>query len=73
VINKIDLAPMVGANLDVMEAETRRMRQSRPFIFTNLKIGVGVEQIAQFIVDRGGLYPSPVVPSLSLDRIQAKE
>ena len=37
VINKIDLAPMVGANLDVMEADTRRMRQSRPFIFTNLK------------------------------------
>jgi urease accessory protein len=73
VINKIDLAPMVGANLDVMEADTRRMRQSRPFIFTNLKSGEGVEQIAQFIVDRGGLYSSPVGPSLSLDRIQPKE
>jgi urease accessory protein len=55
VINKIDLAPMVGANLEVMEADTRRMRQSRPFIFTNLKSGEGVEQIARFIVDRGGL------------------
>jgi urease accessory protein len=73
VINKIDLAPMVGANLDVMEADTRRMRQSRPFIFTNLKAGEGVEQISQFIVDRGGLHPSPVGPSLSLDRIQPKE
>ncbi len=55
VINKIDLAPMVGANLDVMEGDTRRMRQSRPFVFTNLKSGEGVEQIARFIVDRGGL------------------
>src|SRR6202023_1421739 len=73
VINKIDLAPMVGANLDVMEADTRRMRQSRPFIFTNLKSGEGVEQIAQFIVDRGGLYACPSAPSLSLDRIQPKE
>jgi len=73
VINKIDLAPMVGANLDVMEADTRRMRQSRPFIFTNLKSGEGVEQITRFIVDRGGLYPWPSAPSLSLDRIQPKE
>jgi urease accessory protein len=56
VINKIDLAPMVGANLEVMEVDTRRMRQSRPFIFTNLKSGEGVEQIARFIVDRGGLH-----------------
>jgi urease accessory protein len=60
VINKIDLAPMVGANLEVMEADTRRMRQSRPFIFTNLKSGEGVEQIARFIVDRGGLHPRRV-------------
>jgi urease accessory protein len=60
VINKIDLAPMVGANLEVMEVDTRRMRQSRPFIFTNLKSGEGVEQIARFIVDRGGLHPRHV-------------
>src|SRR5262249_589009 len=41
VINKIDLAPLVGANLDVMEADTRRMRFKRPFVFTNLKSGEG--------------------------------
>jgi len=64
VINKIDLAPMVGANLDVMEADTRRMRNLRPFVFSNLKSGEGVEQIARFIVERGGLYPSPAGPSL---------
>ncbi len=73
VINKIDLAPMVGANLDVMEADSRRMRQLRPFVFSNLKSGEGVEEIARFIVDRGGLNPSPVGPSLRLDRIQPKE
>jgi urease accessory protein len=60
VINKIDLAPMVGANLEVMEADARRMRQPRPFVFSNLKSGEGVEQIARFIVDRGGLHPRPV-------------
>jgi urease accessory protein len=60
VINKIDLAPMVGANLDVMEADARRMRQPRPFIFSNLKSGEGVEQIARFIVDRGRLQPCRV-------------
>jgi urease accessory protein len=55
VINKIDLAPLVGADLAVMEADALRMRQTRPFIFTNLKSGDGVEQIAGFIVDKGGL------------------
>jgi urease accessory protein len=73
VINKIDLAPMVGASLKVMEADSRRMRQLRPFVFSNLKSGEGVEQIARFIVDRGGLTPSPVGPSLTLGRIQSKE
>src|SRR5262245_62714117 len=57
VINKIDLAPLVGANLAVMEADARRMRQTRPFVFTNLKSGQGVEPIAEFIVMRGGLEP----------------
>ena len=57
VINKIDLAPLVGANLDVMESDTRRMRQTRPFVFTNLKNGEGVELIAAFIVTEGGLEP----------------
>ena len=57
VINKIDLAPLVGANLGVMDADARRMRQTRPFVFTNLKSGEGVEQIARFIVETGGLDP----------------
>ena len=55
VINKIDLAPLVGANLAVMEADTLRMRQTRPFVFTNLKSGHGIEPIAEFIVVNGGL------------------
>src|SRR5262249_46171386 len=55
VINKIDLAPLVGANLDVMEADTVRMRGRRPFVFTNLKSGEGVERIATFIIEQGGL------------------
>ena len=55
VINKIDLAPYVGASLEVMEADTKRMRKERPFVFTNLKEGVGVEEIIRFIVDKGML------------------
>ena len=55
VINKIDLAPMVGADLGVMETDARRMRGQRPFIFTNLKIGKGVTEIAGFIRSAGGI------------------
>ena len=55
VINKIDLAPLVGANLGVMQADAKRMRATRPFIFTNLKSGEGVDQIARFVIERGGL------------------
>ncbi len=55
VINKIDLAPFVGANLDVMKADTLRMRTQRPFVFTNLRIGEGVDQIASFVIEKGGL------------------
>jgi len=55
VINKIDLAPLVGANLEVMQADALRMRVKRPFIFTNLKIGKGVDQIASFVIENGGL------------------
>jgi urease accessory protein len=55
VINKIDLAPFVGANLDVMKADALRMRGKRPFIFTNLKRGEGVDQIASFLIEKGGL------------------
>jgi urease accessory protein len=55
VINKIDLAPFVGANLEVMKADAQRMRVQRPFLFTNLKSGLGADQIALFIVEKGGL------------------
>jgi urease accessory protein len=55
VINKIDLAPLVGANLQVMEADTLRMRGNRPFVFTNLKSGEGADQIASFLIVKGGL------------------
>jgi urease accessory protein len=58
VINKIDLAPLVGANLDVMKADTVRMRVGRPFVFTDLKIGLGVEEIARLIIEQGGLAKS---------------
>ena len=54
VINKIDLAPLVGANLEVMEADTVRMRGKRPFVFSNLKTGEGVQAIANFIIENGG-------------------
>ncbi len=59
VINKIDLAPLVGADLAVMEADTRRMRGAKPFVFTNLKTGEGVERVCAFIVEAGGLAPRP--------------
>ena len=55
VINKIDLAPLVGANLQVMESDARRMRTTRPFIFSNLKSGQGVDEIVGFILQKGGL------------------
>jgi urease accessory protein len=55
VINKIDLAPFVGANLDIMKSDTIRMRSQRPFVFSNLKSGEGVDQIVGFILEKGGL------------------
>jgi urease accessory protein len=55
VINKIDLAPLVGASLEVMERDALKMRGTRPFLFTNLKAGQGVAEIARFIAERGGL------------------
>ncbi len=58
VINKIDLASYVGASLEVMERDARKMRGTRPFIFTNIKKGVGVEEVARFIVETGGLSPA---------------
>jgi urease accessory protein len=55
VINKIDLAPMVGASLDVMERDAKRMRGERPFVFTNLKTGKGMDMIIEFVIVQGGL------------------
>ena len=55
VINKIDLAPLVGADLDVMDRDARRMRGTRPFVFSNLKQGVGLDVVASFVVESGGL------------------
>src|SRR5271166_1972064 len=55
VVNKIDLAPYVGASLDVMERDARRMRAARPFVMTNLRDGRGVAEIARFVETKGGL------------------
>ena len=55
VINKIDLAPMVGASLEVMDRDAKKMRGARPFVFSNLKTGQGLEAVAQFIIERGML------------------
>lgn len=55
VINKIDLAPLVGASLEVMDRDSKKMRGTRPFIFANLKAEQGVAEIADFILKSGGL------------------
>jgi len=55
VINKIDLAPMVGADLGVMDRDARKMRGERPFVFTNIRAGKGVADVARFIAATGGL------------------
>jgi len=55
VINKIDLAPLVGASLEVMDRDARKMRGERPFLFTNLKENKGVAEIAAFLSRAGGL------------------
>jgi urease accessory protein len=53
IINKIDLAPHVGASLEVMDRDARKMRGDRPFVFTNLKNGQGLETVVDFIVTQG--------------------
>jgi urease accessory protein len=58
VINKIDLAPYVGASLEVMESDTKRMRGDKPYVFTNLKTDTGLDTIVNFIVDQGMLTAS---------------
>ena len=58
VINKIDLAPMVGASLEVMATDAKTQRGMRPFVFTNLKTGQGLDTVIAFILDRGMLAQS---------------
>ena len=55
IINKIDLAPYVGASLEVMERDARKMRGARPFVFTNLKTGHGLDTVIEFIAQEGML------------------
>jgi urease accessory protein len=55
IINKIDLAPYVGASLEVMDHDARRMRGERPFVFTNLKTEHGLDKVIDFILDKGML------------------
>src|SRR6185312_7554887 len=55
VINKIDLAPLVGASLEVMDRDAAKMRGERPFIFSNLKSGKGAAEIVEFVIRYGGL------------------
>jgi urease accessory protein len=55
VINKIDLAPYVGASLEVMDRDARKMRGERPFLFTNIRAGVGVPEVAAYLEKAGGL------------------
>ena len=55
IINKIDLAPLVGASLEVMERDASRMRGNKPFIFSNLKLERGLPEITNFIIEEGML------------------
>jgi urease accessory protein len=55
IVNKTDLAPLVGADLGVMEADTRRMRGSRPYVFASLREGKGADEVARFVTEAGGL------------------
>jgi urease accessory protein len=65
VINKIDLASLVGADLDVMDRDSKRMRGARPFLFSNLKAGVGTQEIADFVLNMGGLVTGETATLLS--------
>ncbi|WP_235015360.1 urease accessory protein UreG [Oceanicoccus sp. KOV_DT_Chl] len=60
VINKIDLAPLVGADLAVMDRDAKKMRGDRPFVFSNLKTQQGLADIIDFIINQGMLTPDPV-------------
>lgn len=63
IINKIDLAPLVGASLDVMDHDAKKMRGERPFIFSNLKQAKGLDDIIQFIVQAGMLEAKELPPA----------
>ena len=54
-INKIDVAPFVGASLEVMDRDAKRMRGERPFVFSNIRAGQGVSEVAAFVERQGGL------------------
>jgi urease accessory protein len=60
IINKIDLAPYVGASLEVMDRDARKMRGDKPFLFSNLKTGQGLDEIVRFIETQGMLKPKAV-------------
>ncbi len=55
IINKIDLAPYVGASLEVMDRDTKKMRNGKPFVFSNLKVGEGLSNVIDFIISEGML------------------
>jgi urease accessory protein len=59
VINKIDLAPLVGASLEVMDRDARKMRRERPFVFTNPKTGESLDAVIDFLERAGGLHAEP--------------
>ena len=61
VINKIELAPLVGASLEVMDRDSKKMRGARPFVFANVQKGDGVDAIIDFIVEAGGLRHKPLM------------
>ena len=65
VINKIDLAPHVGASLEKMDTDARRMRGTRPFVMTNLRQSEGLDRIISFIESKGGLRPTAPARALS--------
>lgn len=72
VINKTDLAPHVGASLDVMNRDATRMRDKRPFVFTELRNGLGVGEIADFLVRQGGLNAGSPAVTVDLQPAQIK-
>jgi urease accessory protein len=73
VINKIDLAPMVGADLDVMDRDSRKMRGERPFLFSNLKSGVGIDEIVIFVKMMGGWVDDATEAAIMHTKVGAAE